>query len=177
MSSLLQKTKELIGLKPKQTMLKMVIIGSPIQKDKILSKIYKNNGFDELTVGQDFTVCCVKQNGTEYKFQIWDTCTDKLKCQKTDCVMLLFNVNRRTDFDEINECHQNLDKYFGTQKPILILAGYQPDNTTGRVVSVEEGGQKAIEFGCNYIELKGDTIDNLDDALKLIALYWRKQVD
>lgn len=84
----------------------------------------------------------------------------------SDCLLLVFSVESRSSFDELNVIYERVRKVKGMDFPILLI-GNKTDLPQREVDNID-GINKAKEWNADYLETSAKTGDNCDKILKMI---------
>lgn len=134
---------------------KMIIIGdSGVGKTNILSRYIRNTfSFDtRSTVGVEFGAKKVEVDGFKVKNQIWDTAGQERYRSITNTyykgakgALVVYDISKRDTFENVNKWINEL-RMNGEKDVIVVLVGNKSDLMDERVVSSDEGEQKAREL-------------------------------
>ena len=138
-----------------ELLFKIIIIGdSGVGKTNILSRYIKNSfSFDtRSTVGVEFGAKKVEVNGYKVKNQIWDTAGQERYRSITNTyykgakgALVVYDISKRDTFDNANKWINEL-RMNGEKDVCIVLVGNKSDLLEDRVISSEEGEQKAKEL-------------------------------
>ena len=150
---------------------KIILLGSiSVGKTAILNR-YITNEFDEdhkCTIRIEFKTKFININNmVKAKLNIWDTCGDeKFRAitrqyyKDANGILLIYDITNRESFDSItlwvNEIKNN-----SPAEAILFLVGNKSDLSKERVISFQEGKNKADELGTSFAEVSAKTGDNI----------------
>ena len=150
---------------------KIILLGSvSVGKTSILNR-YITNEFDEehkCTIKIEFKAKLININNmVKAKLNIWDTCGDEKYRAITrqyyndaNGILLIYDITNRDSFDSIslwvNEIKNN-----SPADAILFLVGNKTDLTKERVISYQEGKNKADELGVSFAEVSAKNGDNI----------------
>jgi small GTP-binding protein len=131
---------------------KVVLIGdSGVGKSNILSRYLKNEFHidSKATVGVEFGSKRFDIDGFKVKSQIWDTAGQERYKSITNAyykgakgALLVYDITRKESFDSVDKWIPDL-RTNGDEQVTIILIGNKCDLEESRVVSVEEGQNKA----------------------------------
>ena len=162
----------------KETLLKIIILGSSqVGKTSILNR-YFNNEFKEnmlSTIGIDFKTKFFKFDGNKVKFNYIDTAgEEKFRAisvnylKGTNGVILVFDLTNKETFDLIGNWIEDIEQ--NNQSDIgKILFGNKSDILDSKQVSLEDAEHLADKLGCKYYEGSAKTGQNINEALDEIA--------
>ena len=156
---------------------KIVLIGdTSVGKTNILSK-YLTDEFDpesKATVGVEFGTKNFKIENNIVKVQIWDTAGQERYRSITNAyykgakgALLVYDITNKKSFDNLDKWISDL-KINGDEKISIVLLGNKSDLENQRVISTEEGKNKAEFFKFAFMEtsaLNGNNIERAFDEL------------
>ena len=156
---------------------KIVLIGdTSVGKTNILSK-YLTDEFDpesKATVGVEFGTKNFKIENNIVKVQIWDTAGQERYRSITNAyykgakgALLVYDITNKKSFDNLDKWISDL-KTNGDEKISIVLLGNKSDLESQRVISTEEGKNKAELFKFAFMEtsaLNGSNIEKAFDEL------------
>ena len=156
---------------------KIVLIGdTSVGKTNILSK-YLSDEFDpesKATVGVEFGTKNFKIENNIVKVQIWDTAGQERYRSITNAyykgakgALLVYDITNKKSFDNLDRWISDL-KINGDEKISIVLLGNKSDLESQRVISTEEGKNKAELFKFAFMEtsaLNGSNIEKAFDEL------------
>ena len=156
---------------------KIVLIGdTSVGKTNILSK-YLTDEFDpesKATVGVEFGTKNFKIENNIVKVQIWDTAGQERYRSITNAyykgakgALLVYDITNKKSFDNLDRWISDL-KTNGDEKISIVLLGNKSDLESQRVISTEEGKNKAELFKFAFMEtsaLNGNNIEKAFDEL------------
>ena len=150
---------------------KIILLGPiAVGKTSILSR-YITNNFDKehnCTIKSEFKVKVVNvNNNTKAKLNIWDTCGDeKFRAitrqyyKEAQGVLLIYDISDRNSFDNIEIWAEDI-KNCAPENCVVTLVANKCDLTDKRVVSTQEGKNKADQLGYLFNEVSAKTGDNI----------------
>lgn len=156
---------------------KIVIVGdSGVGKTNLISRYLKNQFKQDskATVGVEFGEKTLTLNNLKIKAQIWDTAGQErfraitnMYYKGSKGALIVFDLTSKATFINaekwLNEIKKTADP-----KINLILIGNKSDLSDKREIKVEEGEEKAKEFGIGYMETSALNADNVDNAFNYI---------
>ena len=156
---------------------KIVLIGdTSVGKTNILSK-YLTDEFDpesKATVGVEFGTKNFKIENNIVKVQIWDTAGQERYRSITNAyykgakgALLVYDITNKKSFDNLDKWISDL-KINGDEKISIVLLGNKSDLESQRVITTEEGKNKAELFKFAFMEtsaLNGSNIEKAFDEL------------
>ena len=152
---------------------KIILIGdSSVGKTNIFTK-YLNDEFDpdsKATVGVEFGTKNLKINNKLIKVQIWDTAGQERYRSITSAYykgakgsLLVYDITNKLTFDNLDKWISEL-KNNGDSDISMILVGNKTDLESNRVVSLEEGKNKAKFNKMAFIETSALNGNNIEKA-------------
>ena len=156
---------------------KIILIGdTSVGKTNILTK-YLSDEFDpnsKATVGVEFGTKNFKIENKIVKVQIWDTAGQERYRSITNAyykgakgALLVYDITNKKSFDNLDKWISDL-KINGDEKISIVLLGNKSDLENQRVISTEEGKNKAELFKFAFMEtsaLNGNNIERAFDEL------------
>ena len=120
------------------------------------------------------------KDGTEAKLMVFDTAGQERfrslaenYIKKANGVLLVYDISERVSFQNIENWIESIKENSNGIPTILI--GNKSDLNDERVVSFEEGNQKAEEFGCPFYETSCKNGDNVNKCfIELAELVYEK---
>ena len=152
---------------------KIVLIGdTSVGKTNILSK-YLTDEFDpesKATVGVEFGTKNFKIENNIVKVQIWDTAGQERYRSITNAyykgakgALLVYDITNKKSFDNLDKWISDL-KTNGDEKISIVLLGNKSDLESQRVISTEEGKNKAELFKFAFMETSALNGSNMEKA-------------
>jgi small GTP-binding protein len=150
---------------------KIILLGSvAVGKTAILSK-YMTNNINEThttTIQATFKSRIVNVNNATYaKLNIWDTCgSEKFRAitmqyyKEVNGIILVYDISNRNSFDNIDSWVDDINN-FAPEKCVVILVANKTDLADQRVVSFQEGKNKADKYGFLFYEVSAKLGDNI----------------
>jgi Ras-related protein Rab-1A len=157
---------------------KLVLIGdSGVGKSCILLRFADDSFTDSYitTIGVDFRFRTIAVDSKNVKLQIWDTAGQErfrtitsAYYRGADGILLAYDTTDRDSFDHVDSWLQEVNKY-ASDKTVKVLVGNKSDKGDARVVSVEEGRQKAEALGLSFIETSAKDATHIEEAFMIIS--------
>jgi Ras-related protein Rab-1A len=157
---------------------KLVLIGdSGVGKSCILLRFADDSFTDSYitTIGVDFRFRTIALDSKNVKLQIWDTAGQErfrtitsAYYRGADGILLAYDTTDRDSFDHVDSWLQEVNKY-ASDKTVKVLVGNKSDKGDARVVSVEEGRQKAEALGLSFIETSAKDATHIEEAFMIIS--------
>ena len=163
---------------------KIVLIGdTSVGKTNILSKYLKDE-FDpksKSTVGVEFGVKNFKIENNIVKVQIWDTAGEERYRSITNAYykgakgsLLVYDITNKKSFENVEKWISDL-KANADEDISMILLGNKTDLEDKRVVSTEEGKNKAEFYNLTFMETSALNGNNIQEAFnELIMDVYKK---
>lgn len=127
------------------------------------------------TIGVDFKIRTIEQNGRTIKLQIWDTAGQERFRTITSSyyrgahgIIIVYDVTDRDSFTNVRTWMAEIQKY-AIENVNKLLVGNKCDLTSRRLVTPEEGKELAEMYGINYIETSAAKAHNVDEAFHQMA--------
>ena len=158
---------------------KIVLIGNTsVGKTNILSK-YLTDQFDpdsKATVGVEFGTKNFKIENNIVKVQIWDTAGQERYRSITNAYykgakgsLLVYDITNKKSFDDLDKWILDL-KTNGDDNLSLILLGNKSDLEDKRVISTEEGKNKAEFYKSSFLETSALNGNNIEKAFSELIM-------
>ena len=158
-------------------MFKVVLVGdSFVGKTNIMSKYLKNEFHEDskATVGVEFGSKQFKIEGHTIKAQIWDTAGQERYKSITSAyykgakgAFVVYDITRKESFDSIdkwiNDLYSSADK-----KLTIVVIGNKNDLEDQRIITKEQGQEKANKLNIAFMETSALTGNNLDKAFEMM---------
>eukprot|EP00049_Salpingoeca_infusionum_P000513 m.40394 g.40394 ORF g.40394 m.40394 type:complete len:205 (+) comp10435_c0_seq2:423-1037(+) len=127
------------------------------------------------TIGIDFKIRRVEQNGVKIKLQIWDTAgQERFKTITASFlrgvmgVILVYSICDREKFQNVRSWLKTATDN-ATEDLSLVLVGNKADLQAERQVTAEEGQQLADEFQCPFFETSAKQNVNVSEAFTALT--------
>ncbi|KDP40809.1 hypothetical protein JCGZ_24808 [Jatropha curcas] len=134
------------------------------------------------TIGVDFKIRTVEQDGKTVKLQIWDTAGQERFRTITSSyyrgahgIIIVFDVTDEESFENVKTWLTEIDK-FATDSVNKLLVGNKCDLTNKRVVSNETAKAFADEIGIPFLETSAKNSTNVEDAFMTMAAEIKKRM-
>lgn len=161
---------------PILTNLKILIIGeSGVGKSSLLLR-FTDDQFDAemaATIGVDFKVKVMDQQGNKVKLAIWDTAGQERFRTLTPSyyrgaqgAILVYDVSCRESFTKVEDWLNELETYSTNHDLIKMLVGNKCDKEAERMVSKEEGQKCARKYQMMFIEASAKTKEGVHVAFE-----------
>ena len=158
---------------------KIVLIGdTSVGKTNILSKYLKGE-FDpksKSTVGVEFGVKNFKIENNIVKVQIWDTAGEERYRSITNAYykgakgsLLVYDITNKKSFENVEKWISDL-KANADEDISMILLGNKTDLEDKRVVSTEEGKNKAEFYNLTFMETSALNGNNIQEAFNELIM-------
>ena len=155
-------------------LLKIALLGdTTVGKTNLVLRFTENTFSSNIapTVGYDYKSKTIIMNNSnkKAKLQIWDTAgqerfmaLSKTVYQRVDGVMLVYDITRKTTFENILSWIKRI-KEFKENLPIMII-GNKIDKKDERIVTYEEGKKLAEEHKLKFFETSALNGENVEEA-------------
>jgi len=155
----------------------MMIGDQAVGKTALLVR-YADESFSESvlpTIGIDFKIKSLEQNGKRIKLQIWDTAGQERFRTITQAyyrgamgILLIFDVTNPKTLQNIRNWVRNIEGN-APQTVNKILVGNKSDMAGERQVSTAQGEALAAEYGMKYFETSARANTNVTEAFQTLA--------
>uniref|UniRef100_A0A7S1FJ81 Uncharacterized protein n=1 Tax=Noctiluca scintillans TaxID=2966 RepID=A0A7S1FJ81_NOCSC len=134
------------------------------------------------TIGVDFKIRTLNQEGKTVKLQIWDTAGQERFRTITSSyyrtahgIIVVYDVTDKESFNNVRHWLQEIDKYAadGVNK---LLVGNKCDLAQKRHVTYEEAHELAKSMGMQFMETSAKNAHNVEQAFQVMAEDIRKRV-
>ncbi|CAO2819463.1 unnamed protein product [Amaranthus hypochondriacus] len=122
------------------------------------------------TIGVDFKIRTVEQDGKSVKLQIWDTAGQERFRTITSSyyrgahgIIVVYDVTDQKSFDNVKQWLNEIDRY-ASDSVNKLLVGNKCDLTANKVVSYETGKAFADEIGIPFLETSAKSATNVEQA-------------
>ena len=150
---------------------KIILLGCiSVGKTAILERYITNKFNDayQCSMKCEFKTKCVNiNNSAQAKLEIWDTVGDekfrsitKQFYHNADGILLVYDITSRTSFDSLVSWAKEI-RDNAPADSVLYLVGNKSDLIKERVISCQEGTNKAEELGMLFIEVSAKEGDNI----------------
>ncbi|TRY94590.1 hypothetical protein DNTS_015803 [Danionella cerebrum] len=127
------------------------------------------------TIGIDFKIRTIEQNGKRIKLQIWDTAGQERFRTITTAyyrgamgIMLVYDITNEKSFENIKNWIRNIEEHASSDVEKMIL-GNKCDMSEKRRVSRDRGERLAIDYGIKFLETSAKTSTNVEEAFFTLA--------
>ena len=159
--------------------IKLLLIGdSGVGKSCLLMR-FAEGCFSEsyiTTIGIDFKIRTIEQNGKRLKLQIWDTAGQERFRTITTAyyrgamgILLVYDVSNRNSFYNIKNWLRQVDTHAAENVIRIIIGNKSCIDSDAREVTPEEGLALADEYQVDFFETSAKNDINVDDAFGLIS--------
>ncbi|HME51092.1 MAG TPA: Rab family GTPase [Candidatus Lokiarchaeia archaeon] len=159
---------------------KICVLGDGSVGKTSLVTYYTQRSFKEFylpTIGANFSIKEVDLDDKSHvKAYIWDIAGQtkfasirKMFYEKAVASIFVFDVTNRKSFDGIDAWKADLVESLGAEFPCALVAN-KTDLEDTRVISSEEGFEKASDLGMSYFETSAKTGVGVDDAFMNLFL-------
>ncbi|XP_058191439.1 ras-related protein RABD2a-like [Rhododendron vialii] len=157
---------------------KLLLIGdSGVGKSCLLLRFSDDSYLESYisTIGVDFKIRTVEQDGKTIKLQIWDTAGQERFRTITSSyyrgahgIIVVYDVTDQESFNNVKQWLNEIDRYAsdGVNK---LLVGNKCDLTANKVVSYETAKAFADEIGIPFMETSAKDSTNVEQAFMAMA--------
>ncbi|GAB2219690.1 hypothetical protein Droror1_Dr00007327 [Drosera rotundifolia] len=164
---------------------KLLLIGdSGVGKSCLLLRFADDSYVESYisTIGVDFKIRTVEQDGKTIKLQIWDTAGQERFRTITSSyyrgahgIIIVYDVTDQQSFENVKQWLSEIDRY-ASDNVVKLLVGNKSDLTSNRVVSYESGKAFADEIGVPFLETSAKNASNVEEAFMTMASEIKKRV-
>lgn len=134
------------------------------------------------TIGIDFKIKTIDQDGRKIKLQIWDTAgQERFKTITSSYyrgahgIIIVYDVTDQESFDNVNQWLQEIDRY-GTSNVQKLLVGNKCDLTDKKVVDYAVAKEFADSRGLKLLETSAAESTNVEQAFILMSKQIKEQM-
>ncbi|OMO69613.1 Small GTPase superfamily [Corchorus capsularis] len=156
--------------------------GGPLLRSPCLSSRYHESRIDDSyiesyisTIGVDFKIRTVEQDGKTIKLQIWDTAGQERFRTITSSyyrgahgIIIVYDVTDQESFNNVKQWLNEIDRY-ASDNVNKLLVGNKCDLTANKVVSYETAKAFADEVGIPFMETSAKDSTNVEQAFMAMA--------
>ncbi|TYI91375.1 hypothetical protein E1A91_D03G187800v1 [Gossypium mustelinum] len=152
---------------------KLLLIGdSDVGKSCLLLRFSDDSYLESYisTIGVDFKIRTVEQDGKTIKLQIWDTAGQERFRTITSSyyrgahgIIIVYDVTDQESFNNVKQWLNEIDRY-ATENVNKVLVGNKCDLSAKKVVSYEAAKAFADELGIPFMETSAKNATNVEDA-------------
>ncbi|XP_057545433.1 ras-related protein RIC1-like [Amaranthus tricolor] len=164
---------------------KLLLIGdSGVGKSCLLLRFADDSYVESYisTIGVDFKIRTVEQEGKSIKLQIWDTAGQERFRTITSSyyrgahgIIIVYDVTDQQSFENVKQWLNEIDRY-ASDNVVKILVGNKCDLTSNKVVSYETAKAFADEIGIPFLETSAKNSTNVEEAFMTMAAEIKKRV-
>ncbi|KAF3433201.1 hypothetical protein FNV43_RR24303 [Rhamnella rubrinervis] len=157
---------------------KLLLIGdSGVGKSCLLLRFADDSYLDSYisTIGVDFKIRTVEQDGKTIKLQIWDTAGQERFRTITSSyyrgahgIIIVYDVTDQESFNNVKQWLNEIDRY-ASDNVNKLLVGNKSDLTANKVVSYETAKAFADEIGIPFMETSAKNATNVEQAFMAMA--------
>lgn len=163
---------------------KLLLIGdSGVGKSSLLMR-FADDTYSEgylCTLGVDFKIRTIEQDGMRIKLQIWDTAGQERFRVITSSyyrgsrgIIVVYDVTDRESFSNVEHWVQEIEKYAPASVSIL-LVGTKCDMSAKKVVAYDEAKELADSLGIQFMETSAKTCVNVEQAFVTMVAEIKKR--
>ncbi|CAL4967955.1 unnamed protein product [Urochloa decumbens] len=157
---------------------KLLLIGdSGVGKSCLLLRFADDSYLDSYisTIGVDFKIRTVEQDGKTIKLQIWDTAGQERFRTITSSyyrgahgIIVVYDVTDQESFNNVKQWLNEIDRY-ASDNVNKLLVGNKSDLTANKVVATETAKAFADEMGIPFMETSAKNAINVEQAFMAMA--------
>ncbi|CAL5436805.1 unnamed protein product [Camellia sinensis] len=157
---------------------KLLLIGdSGVGKSCLLLRFADDSYLESYisTIGVDFKIRTVEQDGKTIKLQIWDTAGQERFRTITSSyyrgahgIIVVYDVTDQESFNNVKQWLSEIDRY-ASENVNKLLVGNKCDLTAQKVVSYETAKEFADEIGIPFLETSAKNATNVEQAFMAMA--------
>ncbi|KAL2558471.1 Ras-related protein RABD2a [Forsythia ovata] len=157
---------------------KLLLIGdSGVGKSCLLLRFADDSYLDSYisTIGVDFKIRTVEQDGKTIKLQIWDTAGQERFRTITSSyyrgahgIIIVYDVTDQESFNNVKQWLNEIDRY-ASESVNKLLVGNKCDLTDNRAVSYDTAKAFADEIGIPFMETSAKNATNVEQAFMAMA--------
>ncbi|KAG6791500.1 hypothetical protein POTOM_000621 [Populus tomentosa] len=157
---------------------KLLLIGdSGVGKSCLLLRFADDSYLESYisTIGVDFKIRTVEQDGKTIKLQIWDTAGQERFRTITSSyyrgahgIIIVYDVTDQESFNNVKQWLNEIDRY-ASENVNKLLVGNKSDLTANKVVSYETAKAFADEIGIPFMETSAKNAINVEQAFMAMA--------
>ncbi|GAY62143.1 hypothetical protein CUMW_215480 [Citrus unshiu] len=157
---------------------KLLLIGdSGVGKSCLLLRFADDSYLESYisTIGVDFKIRTVEQDGKTIKLQIWDTAGQERFRTITSSyyrgahgIIVVYDVTDQESFNNVKQWLNEIDRY-ASENVNKLLVGNKCDLTANKVVSYETAKAFADEIGIPFMETSAKSATNVEQAFMAMA--------
>ncbi|MQL72359.1 hypothetical protein Taro_004708 [Colocasia esculenta] len=157
---------------------KLLLIGdSGVGKSCLLLRFADDSYLESYisTIGVDFKIRTVEQDGKTIKLQIWDTAGQERFRTITSSyyrgahgIIVVYDVTDQESFNNVKQWLNEIDRY-ASENVNKLLVGNKCDLAADRVISYETGKAFADEIGIPFLETSAKDATNVEQAFMTMA--------
>ncbi|CAI8606698.1 unnamed protein product [Vicia faba] len=157
---------------------KLLLIGdSGVGKSCLLLRFADDSYIESYisTIGVDFKIRTVEQDGKTIKLQIWDTAGQERFRTITSSyyrgahgIIIVYDVTDEESFNNVKQWLSEIDRY-ASDNVNKLLVGNKSDLTANRVVSYDTAKEFADQIGIPFMETSAKDATNVEGAFMAMA--------
>ncbi|GAB4842429.1 WD40 repeat protein [Ancistrocladus abbreviatus] len=164
---------------------KLLLIGdSGVGKSCLLLRFADDSYLESYisTIGVDFKIRTVEQDGKTIKLQIWDTAGQERFRTITSSyyrgahgIIIVYDITDQESFDNVKQWLSEIDRY-ASDNVKKLLVGNKSDLTANRAVTYETAKAFADEIGIPFLETSAKDASNVEQAFMTMAASIKNQM-
>merc|ERR1712063_172196 len=134
------------------------------------------------TIGVDFKIRTVEQDGKSVKLQIWDTAGQERFRTITASyyrgahgIIVVYDVTDQESFDNVKQWLQEIERY-AHESVNTLLVGNKSDLTTKRLVSYDAAKEFAASQEMEFLETSAKNSTNVEKAFMVMAAQIKERM-
>ncbi|KAH0727711.1 hypothetical protein KY290_003415 [Solanum tuberosum] len=157
---------------------KLLLIGdSGVGKSCLLLRFADDSYLDSYisTIGVDFKIRTVEQDGKTIKLQIWDTAGQERFRTITSSyyrgahgIIIVYDITDQESFNNVKQWLSEIDRY-ASENVNKLLVGNKSDLNDNRAVSYDTAKAFADEIGIPFMEASAKSATNVEQAFMAMA--------
>ncbi|KAL5167268.1 Ras-related protein RABD2a [Glycine soja] len=167
-----------LEMNPDDYLFKLLLIGdSGVGKSCLLLRFADDSYIESYisTIGVDFKIRTVEQDGKTIKLQIWDTAGQERFRTITSSyyrgahgIIIVYDVTDEESFNNVKQWLSEIDRY-ASDNVNKLLVGNKCDLEANRAVSYETAKAFADEIGIPFMETSAKDATNVEQAFMAMA--------
>ena len=167
---------------------KIILVGdTSVGKTNIINKYIKNEFHEDFcaTIGVEFSHKQFIIDNHKIKAQIWDTAGQERYKSITKAyykgakgAFIVYDITRKDTFDNIDKWRNELISSCNQEINIMLI-GNKCDLEDQRMITKEQGEEKAKSFGFSFLETSAFSGENLEKGFEMLIkeIYQRYKVE
>ena len=158
--------------------IKLVLVGHQFVGKTCIVRMATTGSFEADTIstlGASYTSKTINVNSTEVRLQIWDTAGQEryramtpMYYRGAHVALVVYSVDNLESFQAIDQWVESL-KENADANIIIFIAGNKADLEDSRVITTEQGQEKAKQYSAIFCEVSAKSGMGIDDLFNDIA--------